>query len=58
MITRRTWVQAHARRLPQADAYEAVHAELFEARRFDRAMYEFEEQLAQEIERELQREAR
>lgn len=52
--TRRTWVCAHARRLPKADAYEAVHAELFEARRYDRIM----DELAQEPERELQREAR
>jgi len=45
MITRRTWVAAHVRRLPQADAFARVHAELEDAYRLDQALFELQREL-------------
>lgn len=55
-MNRRTiWVPAHQRRPPaRPEAYVTKHLELFEAYRFDRQMAELREQIAAEVERDMQ----
>jgi hypothetical protein len=55
-MTRQTMVRAHARRLPEPEAYARVHLELIEARRFDMTMAEMAKQIAAELERDLREE--
>lgn len=54
-MIRRTWVQAHARRIPERPAaFIAVHTELLEAKRLDLTLAALREQIADEVERDLQ----
>ena len=55
-MTRQTMVRAHARRLPEPEAYARVHLELLEAFQIDQINREIAADLARELERDLREE--
>ena len=57
-MTRQTMVRAHARRLPEPEAYARVHLELLEAYQTDQINREIAEDLARELERDLREASR
>jgi hypothetical protein len=49
------WVKSHPRRLPERPAaFIAVHTELLEAKRLDLTLATLREQIAAEVERDMQ----
>ena len=55
-MTRQTMVRAHARRIPEPEAYARVHLELLEAFQIDQINREIAADLARELERDLREE--